>query len=138
MRRTPWFRALATCLAVWFPLVVGEPGVMRPCAMHGGGPTATATATTPAASGHSHHAVANAAASHRNHTPANAPTHDHHACTCIGACTGSAAIALITSAPDLPALTIAYRPAAILPSGERLARPAPSFSRPYTTGPPRV
>src|SRR4029079_1541964 len=133
MRRTPWFRALATCLAVWFPLVVGEPGVLRPCAMHGSAVGATAVP----ASGHSHHAAASAESGHGGHAPASAPTHQHHACTCIGACAGSAAVALTTSAPELPALTIAYRPASILPSGERLARPAPSFSRPYTTGPPR-
>src|SRR5262245_66353964 len=94
MRRTPWFRALATCLAVWFPLVIGEPagGVLPPCPMHDG--TVAPAASTAPVSAHSHHAVANAAASHGNHAPADAPAHGHHACTCIGACTGSAAIAL--------------------------------------------
>jgi len=102
--------------------------------MHGSAVGATAVP----ASGHSHHAAASAESGHGGHAPASAPTHQHHACTCIGACAGSAAVALTTSAPELPALTIAYRPASILPSGERLARPAPSFSRPYTTGPPRA
>jgi len=126
---------LATCLAVWFPLVVGEPGVLQSCPMHGGA-VATTTSTAPAA--HSHHAAASAEVSHGSHAPASAPSHGHHACSCIGACAGSAAVALTTSAPELPAVTVAYRPASILPSGERLARPAPSFSRPYTTGPPRA
>src|SRR5262245_26913666 len=104
--------------------------------MHDG--TVAPAASTAPVSAHSHHAVANAAASHGNHAPADAPAHGHHACTCIGACTGSAAIALTTAAPQLPAVTVAYRPASIPPSGEPLARPAPSFSRPYTTGPPRA
>jgi len=103
--------------------------------MHGGA-VATAASTAPVA--HSHHAAASAEVSHGSHAPASAPAHGHHACSCIGACTGSAAVALTTSAPELPAVTVAYRPASILPSGERLARPAPSFSRPYTTGPPRA
>jgi hypothetical protein len=137
MRRMSWFRALATCLAVWFPLVTGEPGVLQPCPMHGAVAAATNSAPT---STHTHHASATGEVGHGTHAPAGAPapTHNHHACTCIGACAGSAAVALTTSAPELPALTVAYRPASILPSGERLARPAPSFSRPYTTGPPRA
>jgi hypothetical protein len=137
MRRTSWFRALAVSLAVWFPLVIGEPGVLQPCPMHGAVAAATSNAST---SAHAHHAAASAEVVHGTHAPAGAPapTHNHHACTCIGACAGSAAVALTTSAPELPALTVAYRPASILPSGERLARPAPSFSRPYTTGPPRA
>jgi hypothetical protein len=137
MRRTSWFRALAACLAVWFPLVIGEPGVLQPCPMHGAVAAATNSAPT---SAHAHHVAASGEVSHATHAPADAPAppHNHHACTCIGACAGSVAVALTTSAPELPALTVVYRSASILPSGERLARPAPSFSRPYTTGPPRA
>jgi hypothetical protein len=135
MRRTPWFRALATYLAVWFPLVVGEPGIVQPCPMHGGVVTTASTAPSPS---HSHHGVGAGQTGHADHAPASAPTHDHHACTCIGACAGSAAVALTTAAPGIPAATVAFRPASILPRGERLARPAPYFARPYTTGPPRA
>ena len=140
MRRTPWFRALATCLAVWFPLVVGEPGVLPPCPMHGGAVAETnaAAPAAPAPVTHSHHAAASAEVSHGSTAPANSPTHGHHACSCLGVCAGSASVALTTLPPELPAVTVAYRPASLLPSGERLARPAPSFSRPYTTGPPRA
>ena len=138
MRRTPWFRALATCLAVWFPLVIGEPGVLQPCPMHGALAAATTGRHPAPTAAHSHHAAASTDGSHGAHAPANAPTHDHHACTCIGACAGGAAVALTNSVLELPAVTVAYRPASILPSGERLARPAPSFTRPYTTGPPRA
>jgi len=105
--------------------------------MHGAVAAATNSAPT---SAHAHHVAASGEVSHATHAPddAPAPPHNHHTCTCIGACAGSVAVALTTSAPELPALTVVYRSASILPSGERLARPAPSFSRPYTTGPPRA
>ena len=35
MRRTWWFRPLASLLTLWFPLIVGEPSLLQPCPTHG-------------------------------------------------------------------------------------------------------
>ena len=131
MRRTPWFRALATLIAIWLPLIVGEPGVVHPCPMHGAHPPiATSERSAPQA----HHAV-----STRGRSDGGAPpSHDHHGCTCVGSCTS---IAGAVPAPDAPTISVieagyAARPAR--PNAESLARQAPEYSRPYTTGPPRA
>ena len=35
MRRTSWFKPIAVLLAVWLPLIVGEPGLVHACPTHG-------------------------------------------------------------------------------------------------------
>jgi len=141
MRRSPWFRALATALAVWFPLVAGEPGVLQPCPMHGAGPAVAALlrhASAPAPSHmHAQHAEHMAHGKAQHTAPDHsAPGHDHHhTCCCIGCCTASLAL----TAPRAPTGEIAAREfdlERVLPTVESLARPAPHFARPYTTGPP--
>jgi hypothetical protein len=121
MRKKSWFRALATVLAVWFPLIVGEPGVVHACPAHGGVAAAASTMAH-------HHG-----ASHDSQ-----PGHDHHDCTCISCCVGSV---VASPAPAAPATVFvaairdadtAHLAVASLP------RQAPDYSRPFTTGPPRV
>jgi hypothetical protein len=136
MRRAPWFRSLASFLAIWFPLVIGEPGILHPCPMHG------------AAAAHStmHHAAAQHAmesdamrhgAMHDASPEAPAtPHHDHAGCTCITCCAVSVAGFL---APDTPASTIDVVvrsvAAALLPATQPL-RSIATHVRPYPTGPP--
>jgi len=83
MRQTRWFRTIATVLAVWFPLIVGEPGVVHACPAHGG-----AAATSVAATAH-HHGMSHG----------SQPGHDHHDCTCISCCVGSVVAAPAPVAP---------------------------------------
>ena len=136
MRRSVWFRSLATFLAFWFPLIAGEPGVVRICPTHGAGDVtraAVAHATSADMHSHMHHAASQAGDNQQQ-----APSHNHHDCTCIGCCcTANGAV----RAPDVASIELAvveYGVARSVPSVESLARPAPEFSRPYTTGPPRV
>lgn len=132
MRRTLWFRSLATLLAVWFPLMVGEPGVLHLCPMHGGSPVASA----PQPAAHAHHGAA--ASTELTSKQGSRQGHDHHHCTCIASCTSTATA---VPAPDPPAVVVveaAYATKSALPNVGSLARPAPEYSRPYTTGPPRV
>ncbi len=120
MRQKSWFRALATVLAVWLPLIVGEPGVVHACPAHGGSAVAS---TAPMAHHHG--------ASH-----GSAPGHDHHDCTCISCCVGSVVAA---PAPVEPATVFvaAIRDIGVAhPAVASLPRQAPEYSRPYTTGPP--
>jgi len=122
MRQKRWFRAVATVLAVWFPLIVGEPGVVHACPAHGG-----VAVSTPAPTAHHH------GASHGSQ-----PGHDHHDCSCISCCVGSVVAAPAPAGPTT-AFVVAIRDA---DTGRSTApsrpRQAPDYSRPYTTGPPRA
>jgi hypothetical protein len=138
MRRSPWFRALASLLALWFPLMAGEPGVLDPCPMHGAGAAIAAAfhRTSPAAMhhGHMHHAAARTA--HATH--GNAPRHDHHNCTCISCCVVSGAALRAPDAPTAQPAAVTFVAVSAVSNVASLARPAPEYSHPYTTGPPRV
>jgi hypothetical protein len=132
MRRNSVFRTLATMLALWLPLVAGEPGLLHPCPMHGAGRAVAAAIrgevpAAQAASLHGHHAA--------NH---QAPSHSHHDCTCIDCSTVATAAFIAPSAPAAEFTVAEYAVARSVPSVESLARPAPEYSRPYTTGPPRA
>lgn len=138
MRRTWWFRPLATLLTLWFPLIVGEPSLLQPCPMHGS--MFVASATTPAshaahhgAAGHAAHQAAHAPASGHHSTPGH-----HHICTCIGCCTSSAAVASTFEGPATTIIVATYEPVVGHATGESLYHAEPEFSRPYTTGPPRA
>lgn len=122
MRRKSWFRAVATVLAVWFPLIVGEPGVVHACPAHGGGATSTAATVAMA----HHHA-----ASHDSQ-----PGHDHHDCTCISCCVGSIVAAPAAVTPVTAFVEAIFDLGAKSAPVPSLPQQAPEYSRPYTTGPP--
>jgi len=132
MRRSPLFRSLATLLALWLPLIAGEPGLLHPCPMHGAGRAVVASLlgeSVPTATPMSH-------AHHQGHS--QSPAQNHHDCTCINCCTVTATTFV---APDVPAIEFLVAEHAAdrsVPGAELLARPSPEHSRPYTTGPPRA
>jgi|SRR5579872_5452141 len=129
MRRTPLFRLLASALAFWLPLVIGEPGLLQPCPMHGMG-----VAISGAMHGHMD-AHASMHTEHQTHTP----THQHAHCTCIGCCCAPATASLIDTPPACPVAVVTEQVAAAsFPTAPQLARPAPEFSLPRTTGPPLI
>jgi len=123
MRQTRWFRAAATLLAVWFPLIVGEPGVVHACPAHGGVVATTSAATMP-----HHHGAPHG----------SQPGHDHHDCTCISCCVGSVVAAPVPVAPATVFVDAIRDAETGHPAVASLPRQAPEYSRPYTTGPPRV
>jgi hypothetical protein len=127
MRRKPWFKSFATLLAVWFPLVVGEPSLLQPCATHG-----AVQATT---DGHGGHGAPQAEAS--EHDPGT-PDGTHHECTCIEGCCASFAAPTAPSAPETLVAALEPDAAPQYATVEALPRPGPEFSRPYNTGPPRA
>ncbi len=131
MRRALWFRSLASLLAVWLPLIAGEPGLLHPCPMHGAGRAVIASLRG--------EAVAVAPTSHAHHADhSQAPAHQHHDCTCINCCTVSAAAFIAPTAATTEIIVAEYSVSRTVPSVESFARPAPEYSRPYTTGPPRA
>jgi hypothetical protein len=126
MRQKRWFRTVASILAVWLPLIVGEPGVVHACPAHGGLATATAAAT-------SHHHAAPHSAPHGSQ-----PGHDHHNCTCISCCVGSVVAAPAPVAPTTVFVAAIRDSGVSHPAVASLTHQAPEYSRPYTTGPPRA
>ena len=158
MRRTWWFRPFAALFAAWFPLVVGEPSLLQPCPTHGAAAAVTHAAPSAHAAlaasvphsqhvQHAEHSRSSPEAAHVEHHDAfnhgsthhdSAPNHQHHNCTCIGCCAGSVGSVVLPSAPTATIDATVRIVATAQRSTETLPRPAPEFSRPYTTGPPRA
>ena len=133
-RRARWTRPLAALFALWFAFVIGDPGLMHSCPMHGGhGATGIGT---PA--GMQHHSAGNAEHASMDH----ATSHDasHHGsngqCTCVGQCCVAAALA------PLPTVAALYVPAAIALAEPAqhvafvVAPAAPDTRLPFANGPP--
>jgi hypothetical protein len=133
MRRSSRFKPIAVLLAVWLPLIVGEPGVVHACPTHGA-PAVVARSAPHAIGGMAehHHATAEPKSSHDS-----APGHDHHNCTCISCCVGSVA-APATQVAVTTVVVALYETRSLQPAVQALPSLAPDFSRPYPTGPPRA
>jgi hypothetical protein len=131
-------RPLTALLALWFAIMLGDPGVLHTCAMHGGhGGHGAAPATAPAAHGvevghGGHGAVPHSA-------PADAPQPGAPGpCTCIGHCCA------VTAAAPLPTLATLPVPVAVAEERHPLDAPsvdapaAPDRRLPFSNGPPTV
>jgi len=93
-----------------------------------------APAMTPS---HQHHAAATMTTTGADRS--SPPGHDHHACSCIDGCSAASAVAFVVPVqPSTEFSVAAFETPRSVPSVESLARPAPEYSRPYTTGPPRA
>jgi hypothetical protein len=133
MRRALWFQPFAVVIGLWFALFIGVPSLVSPCAMHG---AFASHGSTEASASHGDHHGASAMSHHS--APTDAPAPDHHTCSCIGGCTAGVA-AVVAVQPSIVDFGVAtYAHVDEYPSvGLRPTQP-PEFSRPYTTGPPRV
>ncbi|MFL5606993.1 MAG: hypothetical protein ACJ8AD_11150 [Gemmatimonadaceae bacterium] len=131
-------RPLAVLFALWFAIVLGDPGMLHTCAMHGGhgGHGAAAAAPTPSHDGHGMHGAsgnAHQSAPADTHRPDSAP-----ACTCIGHCCA------VTVAAPLPAVATVPVPVAVAEERHPLDAPpvqapaAPDRRLPFSNGPPTV
>jgi hypothetical protein len=79
-------------------------------------------------------------ASHAGHhsAPADSPAPEKHTCSCIGSCTAGAA-AIVAEMPTVVDFGVqTYAHVDEYPSAGLRPTQPPEFSRPYTTGPPRV
>ena len=132
-RRARWTRPLAALFALWFAFVIGEPGTMHQCPMHGdhGGVFTSASASS-AASGHSMAAHGEHGASHHGSHGKTGP------CTCVGQCCAAPALASLPTVAALvvpatialaePTLHVALEPAAV----------SPALRLPFANGPPTI
>jgi hypothetical protein len=128
-------RPVAMLFALWFAIVLGDPGMLHTCAMHGGhgGHGAVSAAAAVAHDGHMTHGAAHQSA------PADAPQPKAPApCTCLGHCCA------VTVAAPLPALATVPVPVAVAEERHPLAAPAveapaaPDRRLPFANGPPTV
>ena len=132
-RRARWTRPLSAFFALWFAFVLGDPGLLHACPMHGGHAVSSAAASA----GAEHHAT------HGEHGSAShATSHDtsHHGgtgpCTCVGQCCVAPAVA------PLPTVAALYVPATVSRAEPSLlvafvvAPSAPDHRLPFANGPP--
>ena len=137
-RRARWTRPVAALFAVWFAFVLGDPGLLHRCPMHGGHGLASATASA----GAEHHAMAHGEHDAASHDASNAMSHDasHHGktspCTCVGQCCVASVVATV------PTVAAAYVPTTISLAEPTLfvalavAPAAPDTGLPFANGPP--
>jgi len=137
-RRARWTRPLAALFALWFAFVLGDPGLLHECPMHGGhgvASTATTTSVEHHSSAHAQHAAAEHAASH-------GASHDasHHGktgpCTCVGQCCVAPSVAPLptVAALHVPATVSRAEPARLV--AFVVAPAAPDTRLPFANGPP--
>jgi hypothetical protein len=134
-------RSLAALFSLWFAMVLGDPGVLHSCAMHGshgGHATATSSAVT---SGHDMHAshgahdVAHAPAPSNGRQPAKTPA----PCTCIGHCCAVTIAAPLTAPATLVVPVAVAEQRRPLDASSCDALPAaPDRRLPFANGPPTV
>ena len=127
-------RPLSALFALWFAIVLGDPGVLHSCPMHGGhGAAHSAAMMGNAAAAHEGHVMHHAAA------PASDASHHQDApapCTCLGHCCATPAAA------PVPAVAAVLVPEAVAEVGHPLPAPSsdapasPDRRLPFANGPP--
>ena len=142
MRRTRFFRGLASIFAVWLAICMAEPMQLHTCVMHGGLAMAGSMHGMSAASMDSNAMLhgssdgANAAASSGRHDHHGNRTDDQsNQCTCLGDCSGGKTPVVLAAAPvvlatlqiGVPTLVFSY----VSPSVR-----SPQFVLPFPNGPP--
>lgn len=140
IRRSRWARPFAALFALWFAVILGDPGMLHSCPMHGGhgGHAAATAAGGHDMAAHASHGMHAAAAMAADAAPQqSAPHHGGTGpCTCVGqCCAASIAAPLPTVATiHLPATVARTEPAQLAARAELPA--APDFRLPFANGPP--
>lgn len=139
-RRARWTRPFVALFALWFAVVLGDPGLLHSCPMHGGHGGAHAAASAGNAQhergAHAMHGVASTGAMQHD-AQQGAPHHDKTGpCTCVGQCCAISAVA------SVPVVSAMHVPTAIARAGQPLvvalghAPAAPDTRLPFANGPP--
>lgn len=135
-RRARWTRPFAVLFALWFAVIIGDPGLVHSCPMHGGhgmaqaGAAAIAMQDMMAMQGDQ---VASAS-DHASQGSQDHGTTSH--CTCVGQCRTVGTVAPLPTVASLhvpatvalaePPLRLAFQPVAA----------APDTRLPFANGPP--
>lgn len=139
-RRSRWARPLVALFALWFAVILGDPGMLHSCSMHGGHGGAIEVAAAP--SGHDMHGAEGMHATHAAES-ADAVSHQgapHHGgtgvCTCMGQCCAASIVAPLptVAALHVPASVALVEPPLLVAFDDA---PASSDLRlPFANGPP--
>ena len=138
-RRSRWARPFAALFALWFAVMVGDPGMLHSCPAHGGH---GAHAAASAAGGHdapATHAMHGAHDAGAMHSASQHGTQHHDKtgpCTCVGQCCAA------SIAAPLPAVAALQAPATVVRAEQPLivalgdSPAAPDLRLPFANGPP--
>jgi hypothetical protein len=140
-RRARWTRPLSAFFALWFAFVLGDPGLLHACPMHGGHGVASATASA-SAEHHAAHGEHGPTSNAATHSASHDASHDasHHGktgpCTCVGQCCIAPAVAPLptVAAMHVPATVSRAEPALLV--AFVVAPAAPDVRLPFANGPP--
>ena len=131
----PVSRIVHALFAVWFALVLGDPGVLHACPMHGGHGAAHAATAEPAPNVSHPHAGHDAAASEHVSESAQLPGAPAP-CTCVGHCAATPA-ALPLPLPATVQVTEVAAEVRRPPAAPIHEAPAsPALRLPFANGPP--
>ena len=119
-------RPLSALFALWFALVLVDPGVLHACAMHGGGHGAPAV-TAPAAQG-----------DHGGHHDATPEKGSAAQCSCVGQCSVTPAVAPLPHVPTFAVPTHVAQATSLFAEPAEFVAPAPDVSLPFANGPPQA
>ncbi|MEO7457880.1 MAG: hypothetical protein ABIY52_16610 [Gemmatimonadaceae bacterium] len=117
-------RPLSALFALWFALVLVDPGVLHACPMHGGVHATTATST-----------MSHEQASHAGHH--GAPAHDTNLCSCVGQCSAAATTIPVPQAATFAVPAHVAQPLALFHEPEDDAPASPGLALPFANGPPQ-
>jgi len=141
-RRARWTRPLAALFALWFAFIVGDPGLLHACPMHGGHGVASATATA-GAGRHSATHAGHASMDHAATPDASQHTSQHTShhggtglCTCVGQCCVAANVAPLPTVSAMHVPTVVSRAEPTLRVAFVVAPAAPDTRLPFPNGPP--
>lgn len=122
----PFSRFARAVFALWFALVLGDPGVLHSCPMHG------SHAGHSAVTGHEPHAASHHAAAGEHGSQHQAP------CTCVGSCCASAVAVPHVVAESLVVIADVEQPQLVVAWRQVVLPRAPDVRLPFPNGPPLV
>jgi len=138
--RARWTRPFVALFALWFAVVLGDPGLMHRCPMHGDHGMAHAAASAGDAQHmHGAHAMHDAASGGvmQHHSSQDAPHHGKTGpCTCVGQCCAVSAVASVPVVAAIHVPTTVSRAEQPLVVALGPANAAPDTRLPCANGPP--
>jgi hypothetical protein len=127
MHRLPvWSRPFAALFALWFAIVLGDPGLLHSCPMHG-----AHAAQASSASAHAMHGTASAHHGSQKQLPTGP-------CTCVGHCCATTAVAPLPRLATFAVPAHVAQPVAFPEFPSEQVPASPDLRLPFANGPPQV
>jgi hypothetical protein len=131
----PVSRLFHALFAVWFAVVIGDPGVLHACPMHGGHGTSHAAAASSASDASDQHESHGASTS--GQASDEAPPPDASApCTCVGHCSAAPAALPLPAPATVHVADVAAEVRRPASAPAPVVAPEPALRLPFANGPP--